>query len=289
MKGPVLMALAAGLLVAADAPEGDLGRFQGTWALVSIEADGELDSPELAEKARLRLVIEGESFTLKGEETTRVKGTIRLDPAATPKAYDSTYDDGTRLKGIYQLDGDSLKLCIAPPGVDRPASFETKPGDRLTIATYRREAPAPDAGPARGRVAAPRRVSRRATRGGREMRHQPRAPARQYRAAVVGWNAKGIPNYERPFGQTRGKFPARRSRWRTVRFGGRRDGGGRAPAATAPQDGKPSWPGSRPPPAGETAFDVLDRAGLIGCIEGTPHTPIDLSTNSRHMESFGRE
>jgi hypothetical protein len=41
--------------------------------------------------------------------------------------------------------------------------------------------------------------------------------------------------------------------------------------------------------AEETAFDVASRAGLIGCIEGAPRSPTDLSTNPKHMEGFGRE
>jgi putative addiction module CopG family antidote len=41
--------------------------------------------------------------------------------------------------------------------------------------------------------------------------------------------------------------------------------------------------------AGETAFDVASRAGLIGCIKGAPGSPTDLSTNPKHMEGFGRE
>jgi hypothetical protein len=41
--------------------------------------------------------------------------------------------------------------------------------------------------------------------------------------------------------------------------------------------------------SGESAFDVLDRAGLIGCIKGAPRSPSDLSTNPRHMERFGLE
>jgi hypothetical protein len=40
-------------------------------------------------------------------------------------------------------------------------------------------------------------------------------------------------------------------------------------------------------PAEETVFDVLDRAGLIGCLKGMPGTPTDLSTNRKHMEGFG--
>jgi hypothetical protein len=38
----------------------------------------------------------------------------------------------------------------------------------------------------------------------------------------------------------------------------------------------------------ETAFDVASRAGVIGCIKGTPRSPTDLSTNPKHMEGFGR-
>ncbi len=37
---------------------------------------------------------------------------------------------------------------------------------------------------------------------------------------------------------------------------------------------------------GETAFAVLHRAKLIGCIKGAPRSPTDLSTNPRHMEGF---
>jgi hypothetical protein len=35
-----------------------------------------------------------------------------------------------------------------------------------------------------------------------------------------------------------------------------------------------------------TAFDVLSRAGLIGCLKGGA---IDLATNPAHMEGFGGE
>jgi hypothetical protein len=39
--------------------------------------------------------------------------------------------------------------------------------------------------------------------------------------------------------------------------------------------------------ADETVFDVMERAGLIGCLKGMPRTPNDLSTNPKHMEGFG--
>jgi hypothetical protein len=43
------------------------------------------------------------------------------------------------------------------------------------------------------------------------------------------------------------------------------------------------------PEAEESAFDVLNRAGLIGCLKGAPDSPTDLSTNPEHMEGFGRD
>lgn len=43
-------------------------------------------------------------------------------------------------------------------------------------------------------------------------------------------------------------------------------------------------------PEGEaTAFEILSRAGLIGCLKGAPDIPTDLATNPEHMEGFGRE
>ena len=43
------------------------------------------------------------------------------------------------------------------------------------------------------------------------------------------------------------------------------------------------------PAAGQTAFDVIEQAGLIGCVKGRPGSPADLATNPEHMEGFGRD
>ena len=42
---------------------------------------------------------------------------------------------------------------------------------------------------------------------------------------------------------------------------------------------------SGPPIAEETLFDVLNEAGLIGCVKDAPE---DLSTNPKYMEGFGK-
>ena len=71
-------------------------------------------------------------------------------------------------------------------------------------------------------------------------------------------------------------MPCRRSNWPRC-----------AASWTASWNRHPRAPAKQAPPAEETVFDRLDRAGLIGCLKGTPGTPTDLSTNPKHMEGFG--
>jgi predicted transcriptional regulator len=42
-------------------------------------------------------------------------------------------------------------------------------------------------------------------------------------------------------------------------------------------------------PQEANVFDVLSRAGMIGCIKGSSVAPTDLATNPEHMDGFGRE
>jgi uncharacterized protein (TIGR03067 family) len=47
--------------------------------------------------------------------------------------------DGTKTKGIYEVNGDDLKLCVTSrPGVERPREF-SRNEDGLALITLRRE------------------------------------------------------------------------------------------------------------------------------------------------------
>jgi uncharacterized protein (TIGR03067 family) len=56
---------------------------------------------------------------------------LKIDPMASPKTIDITFSDGPSkddtLKGIYELDGDTQRICWAAPGKPRPTEFEAKP------------------------------------------------------------------------------------------------------------------------------------------------------------------
>ena len=96
----------------------DHAALQGEWEIVSAESNGEPPPPGLLDKAKF--AFSGDKLTLMGKE-----GTFELDSGKSPRQIDFIRGQ-TRQIGIYELDGDSLKLCIGPAD-DRPKTFKTKP------------------------------------------------------------------------------------------------------------------------------------------------------------------
>ena len=100
----------------------DLDRPQGTWRAVRIETAG---SPVPAEiGATVRYIFDGERVRLVEGEQPAGEGVIRLDLDADPKAFDFTAtagpQAGTTARGIYQVEGDTLTMCL---GSERPSRF----------------------------------------------------------------------------------------------------------------------------------------------------------------------
>jgi uncharacterized protein (TIGR03067 family) len=106
----------------------ELNRFEATWKFVSIDVEGrKIPAERFGED---RLVLKRKQFTTTvGGNTT--EGTFKIDPTLTPKTIDITFTDGPgkdkTQKGIYELDGDTQKICWAAPGKPRPTEFEAKP------------------------------------------------------------------------------------------------------------------------------------------------------------------
>ncbi len=121
----------------------ELERLQGTWALVGLEVNGEA-VPEAK--------LQGTTLVIKGDKyVTHVKGnkhetTIEVDPGKKPKAIDMYFPDGTNApklsKGVYELDGDTLKVCRhQTPGEDRPSQIGSWPNTNLFVVTWKRQKP----------------------------------------------------------------------------------------------------------------------------------------------------
>jgi uncharacterized protein (TIGR03067 family) len=143
MTRSLVMALAVGLLLAADDAKKDKEQLQGSWRPVSGEQGGKIDQNA---KEHL-LIFDGDTFTIKRGDQLLLKGTFTLDPSQSPKAIDMKIteghgdsDKGKEVHGIYALDKDTLKWCTAEPGSnERPKEFTTKEGTRHLLVTLKKE------------------------------------------------------------------------------------------------------------------------------------------------------
>jgi hypothetical protein len=73
------------------------------------------------------------------------QGTIKLNASAKPKALDITGTEGPNkgktIRGIYEQDGDTLRVCCDLSGKSRPKELKTSEGTKLFVVTYKRQKP----------------------------------------------------------------------------------------------------------------------------------------------------
>jgi uncharacterized protein (TIGR03067 family) len=116
-------------------PMGDQERIQGTWDLVSGEYHCKPLSDEVVKDTKL--VFSGDKFVTRNKDrATEMK--FRLNPDQTPREIDVDMDGSVGL-GIYDLDGDCLKILHGEVGNARPATFDPKAGSNLTLLILKRE------------------------------------------------------------------------------------------------------------------------------------------------------
>jgi uncharacterized protein (TIGR03067 family) len=128
------------LLVTGVAPGGeakkDLDKLQGKWA---AELDGK----------KVELKFTKDQFVIAFSDGTKevmFKGTVKIDAGSKPKHIDLTIEEGEKFvgetaRGIYELDGDTLKWCSNAPGkADRPTEFPATQGESagLLYLVYKR-------------------------------------------------------------------------------------------------------------------------------------------------------
>jgi uncharacterized protein (TIGR03067 family) len=120
--------------------EKEAKKFQGTWTFESSEAGGKALSAE--DLAGLVVIFEGDKHTVKkGDQVIQV-GTQKFDPSKSPKAIDVTMTEGPSkgalMLGIYEFDGDTLKVCFDFQGKQRPTEFKSAPGSSTFLNVHKR-------------------------------------------------------------------------------------------------------------------------------------------------------
>jgi len=114
------------------------GKLEGSWEVVSAQFSGkEAEGKEADEIKQHKFVFKGDTVTAKYE----VK--YAVDPGKKPKEITLEINDGPEQergtwKGIYELKGDELTICVGMPNTERPHKFETKEGELSMLMKLKR-------------------------------------------------------------------------------------------------------------------------------------------------------
>jgi uncharacterized protein (TIGR03067 family) len=123
-----------------SADAGDGKTIQGTWLPTAAELGGGKFPDEV--RKTITLSIKGDKYTVTvGKKVD--KGTVKMNASAKPKTLDITGTEGPNkgrtILAIYELNGDTLRVCYDLSGKGRPKKFETRAGTQLFLVTYKRK------------------------------------------------------------------------------------------------------------------------------------------------------
>ncbi len=145
MMGWLLVAfghVAVADLAKEEAIKKDRAKYQGIWRAVALEVDGK----KLPEKEARKITVTNHAdgtWIIKVDGKEASKGTSKIDPTQKPKTIDFIRpvgaDKGKTFLGIYEINGQTRKLCLAFPGKDRPTEFSARPGSGHILVVFQRE------------------------------------------------------------------------------------------------------------------------------------------------------
>jgi uncharacterized protein (TIGR03067 family) len=125
--------------IAADAPD-DVQSLQGLWLPASAELSGQPMSQDLLKVISLRLDNGRYEVFVAGEPD---RGTYAVSAGSNPKSMlvigTVGPNHGRCFPAIYDLEGDTLRICYDLSGAAYPTDFKSAAGTKLYLVTYNRK------------------------------------------------------------------------------------------------------------------------------------------------------
>ncbi len=126
--------------IAVATGDDDAKLLQGKWSPVKAELAGQPMPDEVLKTISLK-IDDGKYEVFVGDEPDR--GTCTSDSTTTPKSMTITGTDGPNkgktFEAIYEISGDTLRVCYDLSGEKRPTEFKTVAGTQMYLVTYKRQ------------------------------------------------------------------------------------------------------------------------------------------------------
>lgn len=116
----------------------DLDALQGNWRPVELIGNGDPAGAELL--STIKLSIKGKDYIVKTNDNDD-GGSFEIFESQQPKRMDVTTRNGDSVPAIYELSGDTLRVCYAINDAARPTEFKSAAGSSHILATYKRVQP----------------------------------------------------------------------------------------------------------------------------------------------------
>ncbi len=143
MKYLLCICLAVGASLnafAAGSPDDDAKAVQGNWKPAKAELAGQPMTDAVLQSISLKL-DNGKYEVFVGAAPD--KGTYTLDSTTKPKSMTVTGTEGPNsgktFPAIFELKGDTLRICYDLSGAKRPTEFKSVAGTKLYLVTYHRK------------------------------------------------------------------------------------------------------------------------------------------------------
>jgi uncharacterized protein (TIGR03067 family) len=123
-----------------DKNKDDSDSLAGVWKCVSGINDGKPLPEDIVKQ--LNLTLTKDKYKTEKGAVVLFDGIYKIDAGHKPKHIDITAPEGEQAgstsKGIYAIEDDTLKMCYAASGKDRPKEFQSKPGSGTTLVIWKR-------------------------------------------------------------------------------------------------------------------------------------------------------
>jgi len=119
----------------------DVKALQGSWIPVKAELGAQPLPAEVLKKITLTLTNQNYEVTIVGEQPD--SGAWSVDTSSKPKGMTIVGtkgpNSGKTFPCIYDIKGDTFRICYDLSGAKRPTEFKTAAGTKLYLVTYNRK------------------------------------------------------------------------------------------------------------------------------------------------------